>query len=119
MLVKNASATTAGTRYNFIFSATLSQYLCSHTVVTTFAISSAPPMIMIGTTAAAKIAIKPNILYQAAIVLNASAVKRVRLEKVNILFGDINIFSKKISKICRYFILLLFRTGVRKYLRIL
>jgi hypothetical protein len=36
------------------------------------------PMIMIGTTALAKIAVRPSILYQAATMLNESAVNSVK-----------------------------------------
>jgi hypothetical protein len=41
-------------------------------------------MIMIGITAAAKIAVKPRIEYQAAIALSVSATMRVRVGKLKI-----------------------------------
>jgi hypothetical protein len=44
----------------------------------TLAISSAPPMIIIGITAAANIAVRPMILYQAAITLRLSAMNNIR-----------------------------------------
>jgi hypothetical protein len=44
-----------------------------------------------GITAAAKIAVSPRILYQAAIVLNVSAVNSVRLVKVKILLSIVSI----------------------------
>ena len=54
------------------------QYWCSHTVMATLAISSAPPMIMIGITAAANIAVRPMMLYQAAMTLRLSAMNNMR-----------------------------------------
>jgi hypothetical protein len=80
---------TAGIRYIFSTHPALSQYLCSHNVVTTLATSSEPPMIMIGITAAAKIAVKPSIEYQAAIALSVSATKRVRVGKLKIFLKSI------------------------------
>jgi hypothetical protein len=40
-----------------------------------------------GTTAPAKIVVKPIILYHAAIVLSVNATNKVRLEKLNILLS--------------------------------
>jgi hypothetical protein len=54
------------------------------------AISSDTPIIIIGITAAAKMAVRPNIEYQAAIVLKVSAVSNTRLDNVNTL--DMEIF---------------------------
>jgi hypothetical protein len=42
------------------------------------ATSKMPPMIMIGTTAAAKMAVKPMMLYQAATALRLKATNRVK-----------------------------------------
>lgn len=94
MLVKKASDITANTRYRRIDHLTRSQYACSHTVVTTFDTSSAVPIIIIGITAAAKIATSPNMLYHAAIMLKVSAVTKVRLVRLNIFFENIRIFSQ-------------------------
>jgi hypothetical protein len=52
-------------------------------------------MIMIGITAPAKMAVSPDILYHAATALNESATSSVKLEKVNILFIIISIYSKR------------------------
>ena len=86
--VNSASATTAGTRYRRNVQDARFQYLCSHTVVVTLATSSAPPMIIIGITAAAKIAVKPKIEYQAAMALRDNATIRVSVDKLNILRNE-------------------------------
>jgi len=44
-------------------------------------------MMITGTTAPAKIVVKPIILYHAAIVLRINATNNVRLEKLNILLS--------------------------------
>jgi hypothetical protein len=88
--VRNASATTAGIRYSLSFHPERSQYLCNHTVVTTLAISNEPPIIMIGITAAAKIAVKPRIEYQAAMALSVSATSKVNVGKLNIFLISIS-----------------------------
>ena len=83
ILVSNASATTAGTKYSFITILHRSQYLRSQTVVVTLAISNTLPIMIMGITAPAKIAVKPMILYHAAIELSASATNSVALLKEN------------------------------------
>jgi hypothetical protein len=47
-------------------------------VTVTLATSRIDPMIMIGITAEAKIAVRPSILYQAATMLKESAVNNVK-----------------------------------------
>jgi hypothetical protein len=51
-----------------------------------------------GITAAAKIAVNPRILYQAAIVLNVNAVIKVRLVRVNNFLIAIDIFSRPVGE---------------------
>ena len=80
MLVSNANAITAGTRYIFNNKLARCQYLRSQTVVVIFPISRIPPMMITGITAPAKIAVKPMILYQAATELSNSATNNVRFE---------------------------------------
>ena len=80
MLVSNASAITAGTKYSLSKKPARPQYLRSQTVVVIFPISRIPPMMITGITAPAKIAVKPIILYQAATELNDSATNSVRFE---------------------------------------
>jgi hypothetical protein len=46
-------------------------------------------MIMIGMTAAAKIAVKPSTEYQAAMALSVSATRRVKVGKLNIFLKSI------------------------------
>jgi hypothetical protein len=65
------------------------QNLCNHIVVITLAASSAEPIIITGTTAAAKIAVRPTILYQAAIPLRDNAISNVRVDKLNIFLSRI------------------------------
>jgi hypothetical protein len=55
--------------------------------VVIFASSSAEPMMITGTTAPAKIVVKPIILYHAAIVLRINATNKVILEKLNIVLS--------------------------------
>lgn len=78
MLVITMSMPTAGTRYTFISNLQRCQYSCNHTVTVTLATSSMDPMMMMGITADAKIAVRPKILYQAATMLKESAVNNVK-----------------------------------------
>ena len=78
MLVMTMSMPTAGTRYIFINNRHRGQYSCNHTVTVTLATSKIDPMIIIGITAEAKIAVRPKILYQAATMLNDRAVNNVK-----------------------------------------
>ena len=87
MLVINAIAITAGTKYSLSNKPARCQYLRNQTVVVILASSSAEPMMMTGTTAPAKIVVKPIILYHAAILLRINATNRVRLEKLKILLS--------------------------------
>ena len=59
MLVINIRTTTAVLRYAFNHHVACFQYLCNHTAVTSFPTSNTPPIIIIGTAAAAKIATRP------------------------------------------------------------
>ena len=62
ILVKKASNITAGTKYILIERLARCQYLRSQTVVVIFPTSRIEPIIIIGITAPAKIAVKPIIL---------------------------------------------------------
>ena len=59
MLVITMSVNTAGTKYSFMLSLTSRQYSCNHTVTTSLAASRMVPMITMGHTAAANMAVSP------------------------------------------------------------
>lgn len=62
-------------------------------------------MMITGMTAAANIAVRPNMLYHAAMALSVSAVTNANVERLNILLiiNGIRIFSAKIAKISVYY----------------
>lgn len=76
--VMTMSMATAGTRYIFISSLHRCQYSCNQIVTVTLATSKIDPMIIMGITADAKMAVRPMILYQAATTLSDSAVNNVK-----------------------------------------
>ena len=89
ILVINAIAITAGTKYSLSSNPARCQYLRNQTVAVILASSSAEPIMITGTTAPAKIVVNPIILYHAAIALRVNATNNVMLEKLNILLSII------------------------------
>jgi uncharacterized surface anchored protein len=86
MLVSNIRNMIAGTRYSLNATPTRFQLLWSQTVATILPASSAPPMIITGTTAAAKIAVRPTTEYQAAIAEIITEMNSIRYPKIMIVF---------------------------------
>jgi hypothetical protein len=72
----------AGTRYSLNATPARFQLLCSQTVATILPASSAPPMIITGTTAAAKIAVRPTTEYQAAMAEIITEMNSMKYPKI-------------------------------------
>lgn len=70
---------TADVRYVFIHHLAFSQFWCNHAAVTSLPTSNTAPMIAMGITAPAKIAMSPTIEYHAATPAIASAVMNVSI----------------------------------------
>lgn len=65
--VMNIKITTANVRYDFNSTGIHLQLICNHDAATSLPTSKAPPIIAMGSAAPANIAIRPAILYHAAI----------------------------------------------------
>ena len=77
--VININTVIAGIKYHLNSLGARCQFWCNQTVATILPVSSAPPMIITGMTAALNTAIKPAILYQAAMNEMEIAVTNVRI----------------------------------------
>jgi hypothetical protein len=77
--VINIRIATAGTKYHLNRRGARNQFWCNQTVATILPVSSTPPIMITGITAALNMAIRPAILYQAAINEMDTAVSSVTI----------------------------------------